>query len=545
MKHALVTYALPYANGPIHLGHLMGLTLTDIWVRHQRQQGKTCYFVSGDDAHGTPIMIKAEQEGLDPETYAEQIYQEHCASIAAFNINLDNYHTTHSPENEHFSSMIYQRLQQRGDIKARIIEQAYDPKAGMFLPDRYVKGDCPKCGETDQYGDNCEACGATYSPVDLKNARSSLTGATPELKTTEHYFFELQHYTEMLQAYITEEHLQPEVAHKLCEWFQTGLQAWDITRDAPYFGFTIPGHDDKYFYVWLDAPIGYMASFKQLCEQLDLDFDAYWNADSQHELYHFIGKDIIYFHALFWPAMLHGANLRTPTEIFTHGFITINGKKMSKSRGTFITGKQFSDRLPTEYFRYYLASKSNGHLEDVDFNFAEFMTRVNSDLVGKVVNIASRSAKFINKNFNNQLSHDIIAPELLQQLQSEKSSIMADYTDRNFAKAVRTIMTLADQVNQFIDHEKPWQLIKDPGNEARVQAVCTMGIECFRQLILYLKPIMPELEEAVVKFLQIEPLTWNDTENTIFGKTIAVFTPLLNRIQQTDIDALAASIGQA
>ncbi len=544
MKHYLVTYALPYANGPLHLGHLMGLTQTDIWVRFQRQQGKTCYFICGDDAHGTPVMIKAAQEGLAPETYAQQIYEEHCASIQLFDISLDNYYTTHSPENEYFSRLIYQRLQQRGDIEARTIEQAFDPQAEMFLPDRYIKGTCPKCNTADQYGDHCEACGASYSPNELLNPRSTLTGSIPELRLTEHYFFRLDHYTDILKRYIHENHLQPEVARKLNEWFDTNLQAWDITRDAPYFGFTIPGHTDKYFYVWLDAPVGYMASFKQFCERQQLDFDAYWKINSEHELYHFIGKDIIYFHGLFWPAMLHGANLRTPSAIYTHGFMTIHGKKMSKSRGTFITGQQFAHALPTEYFRYYLASKSNGHLDDIDFNFEECMARINADLVGKLVNIASRCSKFINTYFENTLSDFNITPELHQYIRKAKSEIMADYQDRNYAKVIRTIMGLADRVNHFIDQAKPWQLIKQADQQEQTHAICSLGIECFRILMVYLKPIVPQLTKKVETLLRIEPLDWESPDYPIFGHEIATFEPLLKRIHPDDIDVISGLLGK-
>lgn len=543
MKQLLVTYALPYANGPLHLGHLMGLIQTDIWVRHQRLSYNICHFVCGDDAHGTPIMIKAAQEGLSPEAYAAHVHQEHRDSIHEFHIAVDEYYTTHSPENAAFARLIYQRLQERGDIESRLIKQAFDPEAKMFLPDRYVKGSCPRCHAEDQYGDHCEQCGATYSPAELHHPRSTLTGAIPELKTTEHYFFRLDHYTDMLRTYIQGEHLQPEVAHKLQEWFVQGLQPWDITRDAPYFGFTIPGHDDKYFYVWLDAPIGYMASFQHFCDRESVDFNAFWQPDSPHELIHFIGKDIIYFHALFWPAMLYGSEFRTPSAIYTHGFITINGQKMSKSRGTFITAKQFHDIFPADYFRYYLGSKMNGHLDDVDFNFEEFMTRINADLVGKVVNIASRCAKFINQHFNHQLSSKVIDPQLLAQLREAKTEIIAAYENRQSAKAVRQIMFFADLVNQFIDQQKPWLLMKELDQADTVQAICTLGLEAFRLLINYLKPILPALAQQVENFLQIEPLTWDTIDKGIFGRSIAVFQPLVQRIQAADLDALRVAIG--
>jgi len=516
----------------------MGLTQADIWVRHQRQLGKTCYFISGDDAHGTPVMIKAEQEGLQPEEYVEQILCQHRATVKKFNILLDNYYTTHSPENLALAQQIYLRLQAAGDIESHTIEQAYDPQVEMFLPDRYVTGDCPKCNAAHQYGDNCEHCGATYSPTDLKNPRSTLTGATPELKTTEHYFFQLKHYQKMLCEYINSGHVQAEVAHKLQEWLNNDLIAWDITRDKPYFGINIPGHDDKYFYVWLDAPVGYMASFKQFCARAEIDFDSFWQIDSPHQLYHFIGKDIIYFHALFWPAMLHGADFRTPSGIFTHGFMTINGTKMSKSKGTFITGDQFAAVIPIDCFRYYIASKSNGHLDDIDFNFNEFMTKINADLVGKIVNIASRLAKFINKHFADELSCEILSPELLETIECAKAEIVFAYDERNYAKAIRVIMGLADSVNQFIDQNKPWQLIKQDSQIKEVHNICSLGLECFRRLILYLKPILPELASAVEEFLNIEPLQWKDSNRSIFGGTIQTFKPLLNRIQESDIDKL-------
>ena len=536
----LVTYALPYANGPLHLGHLVGLIQTDIWVRTQRLLGNTCYFVCGDDAHGTPIMIKAASEGLTPEAFAEQIFQGRAADLAAFNVDCDNYYTTHSPENEAFASLIYTRLQERGDIEKRTIMQAFDPVEKMFLPDRYVRGDCPRCGASDQYGDNCESCGATYTPTELKNPKSTLSGATPEQKETEHYFFELANHEAMLHEWTRSGHLQQEVTNKLDEWFEHGLHAWDITRDAPYFGFNIPGHTDKYFYVWLDAPIGYMASFKHFCDQTGIaNFDEFWGKDSEHELYHFIGKDIIYFHALFWPAMLKGADFRTPTAVYAHGYMTVNGKKMSKSRGTFITAKQYAEHCQGEYFRYYLAARLNGHLDDLDFSFADFTARVNADLVGKVVNIASRSAKFINKSFDNQISRDNANPALTQDLLAAGEVIIEHLIGRDYARAVREIMALADKVNQYIDHEKPWVLAKETGKEAEVQAVCSVALECFRILVLYLKPILPIFAENVEQFLKIEPLTWASREDNLFGRSIDTFKPLLQRIDPAQLEALA------
>ncbi len=535
----LVTYALPYANGSIHLGHLVGFIQTDIWARFQKLRGRECHFVCGDDAHGTPVMIKADKEGISPEQFSEKMYQEHKTDLSNFHIDFDNFHTTHSDENHELATLIYQRLAKRGDIERRTIEHAFDPEKKMFLPDRYVKGECPRCGAIDQYGDNCEVCGATYSPMELLNPKSILSGATPELRKTDHFFFKLQDYTDMLKNWTHAGHLQKEVANKLNEWFEQGLRSWDITRDAPYFGFKIPGTEDKYFYVWLDAPVGYMASFKNYCDNNPLiEFEDYWGKDSPNELYHFIGKDIIYFHSLFWPAILHGSSFRTPTGIYAHGFLTINGEKMSKSRGTFISGKTFLEHLPAEYLRYYFAAKLNSHLDDIDFNFEDFKLRVNADLIGKVINIASRCARFINKHFDNQCAKNCL-DELLHKLALDTNTIVADYFEnREYARAVRVIMDLADKVNKFIDKEKPWVLIKQEEQADRVQAICTMGLELFRIIMLYLKPILPQLAEKVEDFLQIPPLSWQRLNNSLFGETIGTFKPLLQRIEQQQIEQL-------
>ncbi len=459
-RKILVTSALPYANGPIHLGHLVEYIQTDIWVRFQKQRGNHCYFVCADDTHGTPIMLKADREGIKPEQLIAQVGKEHLADFTEFGVAFDNYHSTHSEENKTFSSLIYIRLRDAGHISSRTITQAYDPVKAMFLPDRFIKGECPKCGAADQYGDGCEVCGATYSPTELKNAVSAISGEKPIEKDSVHYFFNLADFTGMLRDWTNAGHLQAEVCNKLAEWLDGGLQQWDISRDAPYFGFEIPDAPGKYFYVWLDAPIGYMASFKNLCDKQGLDFDEFWAEDSTAELYHFIGKDIIYFHALFWPAMLNGAHFRTPSAIFVHGFLTVNGEKMSKSRGTFITARTYLEHLNPEYLRYYFAAKLSAGVDDIDLNFDDFSQRVNSDLVGKVVNIASRCSGFISKRFANVLSASCSEPALFQEFINANEQIAAFYETREFGKAMREIMALADKANQYIDEKKPWLIAK-------------------------------------------------------------------------------------
>ncbi|GAB4393569.1 MAG: methionine--tRNA ligase [Gammaproteobacteria bacterium] len=537
-RNILVTSALLYANGPLHLGHLVEAIQTDIWVRFQRLRGHNCYYVGGDDAHGTPIMLKAEQLGISPEQLITDMHQQRLREFAGFHISFDNYYTTHSPENQALAELIFQRLQHKGDIHTRTISQLYDPQKQMFLPDRYVKGQCPRCKAEDQYGDSCENCGATYEPTDLINPRSVVSGATPELKQTEHLFFQLPHYQSMLAEWIKSGHLQEEISNKLQEWFNNGLREWDISRDAPYFGFAIPGHPDKYFYVWLDAPIGYMASFKQFCDKQQLDFDAFWQPASNTELYHFIGKDIVYFHALFWPAMLAGADFRTPTAIFVHGFLTVNGQKMSKSRGTFITAETYLKHLNPEYLRYYFAAKLNNRIEDIDLNFEDFMQRVNADLVGKIVNIASRCAGFINKRFDNMLSGEIIEPDLFDSFHRAASTLAEYYEQREFHRAVREIMHLADLANQYIDQQKPWVKIKDPEQNQQVQAICSLGLNLFRILIIYLKPILPTLAQAAENFLNCEPLLWEDVVRPLRSHMINQFIPLATRIEQQQIDNL-------
>ncbi|WP_028389414.1 methionine--tRNA ligase [Legionella fairfieldensis] len=538
VRKMLVTSALPYANGHLHLGHLVEHIQTDIWVRTHRMLGHQCLSVCGDDAHGTPIMLKAEQSGLSPETLTGQMKQSHEQDFQAFAIHYDSYHTTHSPENQQLASCIYERLRASGDIVKKTIRQAYDPVKAMFLPDRYVRGTCPKCGASDQYGDNCESCGATYSPTDLINAVSAVSGATPVEKESEHFFFDLPRYEQLLKEWTRKGHLQTEVANKLDEWFAAGLKQWDISRDAPYFGFQIPGVEDKYFYVWLDAPIGYMASFKKYCDEQGLSFAEFWNKDSTTELYHFVGKDIVYFHALFWPAILAGSDHRLPTAIFTHGFLTVNGQKMSKSRGTFIEARTYLHHLNPEYLRYYFAAKLNGRVDDLDLNFDDFINRVNADLVGKVVNIASRCAGFINKRFANQLGSQLTEPSLYEELILQRTEIINAYVQRDYARAIRQIMEGADRVNQYIDAHKPWVLVKDDLRLAEVQGICTMGLNLFRVLMTYLKPVLPIMAEAVERFLNCEPLTWENSTKPLLNHTINTFTPLMVRVEREKIDAM-------
>lgn len=541
-RKILVTSALPYANGSIHLGHLVETIQTDIWVRFQKLRGNNCIYICADDAHGTPIMISAQKQGISPEALIEQIHIEHQKDFAAFHIAFDNYYTTHSPENRELSQLIYQRLHDRGDIATRTIEQAYDPKENMFLPDRFIKGSCPRCGANDQYGDNCEVCGATYTPMELKNPVSVISGTTPIKKESEHYFFRLEHHHETLQKWAKAGHLQSQVSNKLQEWFDTGLQAWDISRDAPYFGFEIPNAPGKYFYVWLDAPVGYMASFKRFCQKNpEYNFDEYWQEGSDTELYHFIGKDIIYFHALFWPAMLEGSNFRKPTAIFAHGFLTINGQKMSKSRGTFITATKYLQHLNPEYLRYYYAAKLSNNIDDFDLNFDDFTQRVNADLVGKVVNIASRCASFINKLFEQQLATQLSEPELFTTFVNAGDEIAGYFETREYHRAVRLIMALADQANQYIDFHKPWQLAKELDQTAQVQLICTMGLNLFRVLIAYLKPILPEMAKNVEVFLNIPALDWDNYKKPLLNHKIAAFTPLMQRVDPEKIKAMLAS----
>lgn len=537
-RRILVTSGLLYANGPLHLGHMVESIQTDTWVRFQKMRGHNCMYVCAEDAHGTPIMVRAQDEGITPEELIARFDIEHRADFADFAIDFDNYYTTHSPENRELTELIYQRLRAGGHVTSRVIEQAFDPIKEMFLPDRFIKGECPRCGAPDQYGDACEVCGATYAPTDLKNPVSMLSGAKPIYKESEHYFFKLQNFEPMLRTWIRDGHVQPEVINKLDEWFTQGLREWDISRDAPYFGFEIPDAPGKYFYVWMDAPIGYMASFKNLCSGTGLDFGAYWDKDSTTEIYHFIGKDILYFHTLFWPAMLAGANFRTPSAVFAHGFLTVNGQKMSKSRGTFITARTYLSHLNPEYLRYYYAAKLNSRVEDLDLNLDDFVARVNADLIGKLINIASRCAGFINKRFNGRLSATLPEPALYQRFAAASDKIAENYEAREFSRAVREIMILADQANQYINDQAPWVIAKQSGHKAKLQGICTQGLNLFRILVGYLKPVLPLTAEKAEAFLNIEPLDWETLKTPVTGHTINAFTHLLTRVEQESIDAM-------
>jgi len=536
-RKILITSALPYANGPIHLGHLLEYIQTDIWSRFQKARGHQCYYVCADDAHGTPIMLKAQQQGITPEQMIAQTKIEHMADFAGFGIAFDHYHSTHSDENRYFANLIYQRLNDGGYIKRDTISQLYDPQKEMFLPDRFVKGDCPKCGALDQNGDSCDVCGATYSPTEVKNPRSVVSGATPILKDSEHYFFDLPAFAQMLQDWTRSGALQDEMANKLQEWFKDGLQRWDISRDAPYFGFEIPGAPGKFFYVWLDAPIGYLASFKHLCETAGIDFDSYWAPDSDAEVYHFIGKDIIYFHSLFWPAMLHGAGFRKPNAIFAHGFVTVNGAKMSKSRGTFIKARTYLDNLDPEYLRYYFASKLTSGITDLDLNLEDFTQKVNADLVGKVVNIASRCAGFISKRFDGKLSASLSEPELFADFINAGDSIAQSYEQREFARAIRDIMALADKANQYIDAKAPWVLVKDDSKQQEAHDVCSMGLNLFRVLMHYLKPVLPKMASDSEAFLNTE-LLWANYREPLLNHAINPFKALMQRVDPLKVQAM-------
>lgn len=540
-RSILVTSALPYANGPIHMGHLVEYIQTDVWVRFQKMRGHECYYVCADDAHGTPIMLHAEKQGISPETLIEEIGREHRRDFADFLIEFDNYHSTHSPENETLARLIYTRNRDAGHIVTRTIQQAYDPVRNMFLPDRFIKGECPRCGAPDQYGDSCEVCGATYSPTELKNAVSVISGAKPVEKDSLHYFFKLNDFADMLRDWTQSGAVQHEVTHKLNEWFEAGLQDWDISRDAPYFGFEIPDAPGKFFYVWLDAPIGYMASFKNLCERRGLNFDAFWKRDSRAELYHFIGKDIVYFHTLFWPALLDGAGFRRPTAVFAHGFLTINGQKMSKSRGTFVKARTYLDHLNPEYLRYYFAAKLSSHIDDLDLNFDDFTQRVNADLVGKLVNIASRCAGFITKRFDGKLAGQLSEVPLYDAFVAAGSSIADHFERRDFSQAVRDIMALADRANQYIDTQKPWALAKESGRERDVHNVCTMGLNLFRVLMTYLKPVLPQTATNVEAFLNVPALSWETLSAPLTSHTIRPFEPLLQRVEKAQVEALLSA----
>ena len=548
-RKILVTSALPYANGSIHLGHMVEHIQTDVWVRFQKLRGHECYYCCADDTHGTPVMLAAQRQGIAPEDMIAKVREEHLADFTGFFIGYDNYYSTHSPENKQFSQDIYRALKANGKIESRVIEQLFDPEKQMFLPDRFVKGECPKCHAQDQYGDNCEVCGTTYSPTELINPYSAVSGAKPELRESEHFFFKLGECADFLKAWTSgnnpydgKPHLQPEALNKMKEWLgegeETTLSDWDISRDAPYFGFEIPDAPGKYFYVWLDAPVGYMASFKNLCDRIGIDFDEYFKADSQTEMYHFIGKDILYFHALFWPAMLHFSGHRTPTGVYAHGFLTVDGQKMSKSRGTFITAKSYLEQgLNPEWMRYYIAAKLNSKIEDIDLNLQDFISRVNSDLVGKYVNIAARASGFIAKRFEGRLK-DVADSELLAKLTAQSEAIAECYESREYAKALRDIMALADIVNEYVDANKPWELAKQEGQDERLHEVCSELINAFTMLTAYLAPVLPKVAENAAKFLNLEAITWANTRETLGEHAINKYEHLMQRVEQKQVDDL-------
>ncbi|WP_370389396.1 methionine--tRNA ligase [Snodgrassella alvi] len=552
-RKILVTSALPYANGNIHLGHMVEHIQTDIWVRFQKTRGHECYYVCADDTHGTPVMLAAQKQGISPEEMITRVREDHLADFSGFGIGYDNYYSTHSPENEALSRSIYLALKANGKIESRTIEQLFDPEKNLFLPDRFVKGECPKCHAQDQYGDNCEVCGTTYSPTELIKPYSAISGATPVLKESEHFFFKLGECADYLKQWTAgstqladgrmQSHLQAEALNKMKEWLDDdNLSDWDISRDAPYFGFEIPDAPGKYFYVWLDAPIGYMASFKNLCTRIGVDFEQWFQPNTDTEMYHFIGKDILYFHALFWPATLKYANLRAPTGVFAHGFLTVDGQKMSKSRGTFITARSYLEqRLNPEWLRYYFAAKLNSKIEDLDLNLNDFIARVNSDLVGKYVNIAARAAGFISKRFQGKLT-DVSTSSLLPQLQAQSEAIAVSYEAREYARALREIMSLADVVNEYVDANKPWELARQEGQEARLQQVCSELINAFRILTVYLSPVLPQLATEAAAFLNVAPLNWSDSTSVLpAGHSINTYQHLMQRVEQKQIDDLIAA----
>ena len=551
-RKILVTSALPYANGSIHLGHMVEHIQTDIWVRFQKLRGHDCRYCCADDTHGTPVMLAAQKLGVQPEDMIARVREEHLADFTGFLIGYDNYYSTHSPENKELSEKIYLALKANGKIESRTIEQLFDPEKQMFLPDRFVKGECPKCHAADQYGDNCEVCGTTYSPTELIKPYSAVSGATPVLKESEHFFFKLGECSDYLKQWTSgsttlsdgrvQPHLQPEALNKMNEWLgkdgETALSDWDISRDAPYFGFEIPGAPGKYFYVWLDAPVGYMASFKNLCSRIGIEFDDYFRADSDTEMYHFIGKDILYFHALFWPAMLHFSGHRAPTGVFAHGFLTVDGQKMSKSRGTFITAKSYLEQgLNPEWMRYYIAAKLNSKIEDIDLNLQDFISRVNSDLVGKYVNIAARASGFIAKRFEGRLK-DVADSALLAKLAAESDNIAEQYENREYARALRDIMALADAVNEYVDANKPWELAKQEGQDARLHEVCSELINAFTMLTAYLAPVLPQTAANAARFLNLDAITWENTRETLGEHAINKYEHLMQRVEQKQVDDL-------
>ena len=540
-RTALVTNALPYANGPLHLGHLVGYVQADIWVRARRMAGDTVHYVCADDTHGTPIMLAAEKAGVTPEAFIADIQAGHERDFAAFGVAFDHYDSTNSARNRALTEAIYAALEANGHIGHRSVQQFYDPAKGMFLPDRYVKGICPNCGTPDQYGDNCEQCGATYAPTELKEPKSVVSGATPELRDSEHFFFEVGRFETFLRQWLEGDVAVPGVKAKLREWLDAegGLRAWDISRDAPYFGFEIPGAPGKYFYVWLDAPIGYLSSFQALCEARGIDFDAYLRADSSAELHHFIGKDIVNFHGLFWPAVLHGSGHRAPTRLHVNGYLTVDGAKMSKSRGTFVMARTYLDAgLDPEALRYYFAGKTSGGVDDLDLNLADFIARVNSDIVGKFVNLASRCAGFIEKRFDGTLAGALPDAAQYQRFVAELANITAAYERNEAATALRLTMALADEANKYIDEHKPWVLAKQDGADAELQSVCTQGLNLFRVLAAALKPVLPRTTAQAETFLDAPVAHWNDLAAPLLARAIKPYAPLFTRIDPKHIDAM-------
>ena len=538
MRKILVTSALPYANGSIHLGHLVEYLQTDMWVRNQKMLGNECIYVCADDAHGTPIMLKARELNISPETLIKESKSEHTNDFSDFHIEFDNYHTTHSEENRELSELIFKRLSEKDNIEKKSIEQFFDVEQEMFLPDRYLKGTCPKCKSENQYGDSCESCGATYLSTDLINPISVISDSKPIRKKSDHLFFKLGDYENFLKGWLDGNRVQKEIKNKMDEWLSDGLENWDISRDKPYFGFNIPNEKDKFFYVWLDAPVGYIASFKNFCERNSRDYKEFWDKDSETELYHFIGKDIAYFHVLFWPSMLEGANFRTPTAVFCHGFLTVDGEKMSKSRGTFFNARTYLNHLNPEYLRYYFASRLTNNIEDIDLSLDDFVARVNSDLIGKIINIGSRCARFINKDFDDFLSPKIKNQDLLDVILNSKKIIVQNYEERNFSKNIRIISSLADDINKYLDDEKPWVKIKDEVNREYVHQVCSDGMNMFRVLIGFLKPVTPKIAEKVENILDCEKINWKNIDNILIARKINKYEPIIGRIDKESVEAM-------
>jgi len=538
-RKILVSSALPYANGSIHMGHLVEYIQSDIWVRFQKLYGNKCIYVCAADAHGTPIMIKAREEQTTPEELVKRISKEQYKDLKDFNVEFDNFYTTHSSENTELVYRIYKVLLKEKHIYKKTIKQAYDESERIFLPDRFIRGNCPRCHAKDQYGDACENCGATYNPEELSQPVSVLSNTKPTWRKSEHHFFRLSSFEKQLKKWIKKSNLHQNITSKLDEWFTVGLRDWDISRDAPYFGINIPDTTDKYFYVWLDAPIGYLASFLNLCKKTsDLNFEDYWLNKNSNEIYHFIGKDIVYFHTLFWPAILEGSGFRKPNSVFAHGFLTINGKKMSKSRGTFIKARTYLDHLDPTYLRYYYAAKLGPSMEDIDLSFDDFISRVNSDLIGKLVNIASRCATFINKNFDSKLASKHDDPSLFQEFLNKSKTISKYFEHREFSKVIRETMKLSDMTNEYIDKNKPWVIIKEKDQGTKAQEICTQGLNLFRIIMIYLTPVLPELSKKSQILFKEQLWTWSSLENPLLSCNISNYKPLLLRIEKSEVNKI-------